>query len=135
MSKLLNIPLVTVNVRRDAFTITPTTVPPYEVTMLRTLFGKENVTEQGKAGTRELDAEAEHERLSNKYGVDKVIRVFGDDEGARLLELIEREAVKKEKPAAEEAATKTTAGGSKAKAAAAKPAAEEAASTTDQAAA
>lgn len=107
MSKLLNIPLVTVNVRRDAFTITPTTVPPYEVTMLRTLFGKENVTEQGKAGTRELDAEAEHERLSNKYGVDKVIRVFGDDEGARLLELIEREAVKKEKPAAKDAASKT----------------------------
>lgn len=93
MSKLL-IPLVAVTVRRDAFTITPTTVPPYEVTMLRTLFGKENVVEQGDAGTREVNADAEHERLSNKYGADKVIRVFGDDEGARLAELIERAAVK-----------------------------------------
>lgn len=93
MSKLL-IPLVAVTVRRDAFTITPTTVPPYEVTMLRTLFGKENVVEQGDAGTREVDADAEHERLSNKYGADKVIRVFGDDEGARLAELIEKAAVK-----------------------------------------
>lgn len=93
MSKLL-IPLVAVTVRRDAFTITPTTVPPYEVTMLRTLFGKENVVEQGDAGTREVDADAEHERLSNKYGADKVIRVFGDDEGARLVELIEKAAVK-----------------------------------------
>lgn len=112
MSKLL-ITLVAVTVRRDAFTITPTTVPPYEVTMLRTLFGKENVVEQGKAGTREVDADAEHERLANKYGADKVIRVFGDDEGARLAEQIERAAVKDG-----EAADTTSARGRKAKAAA-----------------
>jgi len=43
MSKEITVPLLAVTIRRDAHTITPTTVPPYELTLLRQMFGKENV--------------------------------------------------------------------------------------------
>lgn len=93
MSKT-NVPLLNVTIRRDANTITPITVPPYELTMLRQMFGKENVTEGDDAGVIEVDAATEHERLSAKYGAAKVSKVYGDDEGERLKELVEKAAVK-----------------------------------------
>ncbi len=93
MSKL-NVPLVQVTIRRDANTITPVTVAPYELTMLRQMFGKENVTEGEEVGTVEIDASAEHERLCAKYGQAKVVKVYGDDEGERLNELVAKAAVK-----------------------------------------
>ncbi len=93
MSKT-NVPLLNVTIRRDANTITPVTVPPYELSLLRQMSGKENVTEGEQAGVIEVDASTEHERLSAKYGAAKVSKVYGDDEGERLKELVEKAAVK-----------------------------------------
>lgn len=100
MSKT-QVPLMHVTIRRDANTITPVTVPPYELTMLRQMFGKENVTEGEQASVIEVESTNEYERLSAKYGQAKVAKVFGDDEGERLTELVEKNAVKAPKaPAA-----------------------------------
>jgi hypothetical protein len=93
MSKT-QVPLLNVTIRRDANTITPVTVPPYELTMLRQMFGKENVTEGEQASVIEVESTTEYERLSAKYGQAKVAKVFGDDEGERLTELVEKAAVK-----------------------------------------
>ncbi len=93
MSKT-NVPLLKVTIRRDANTITPVTVPPYELTLLRQMFGKENVTEGDQAAVIEVYAATEYERLSAKYGAGKVSKVYGDDEGERLTELVEKSAVK-----------------------------------------
>lgn len=90
----INVPLIEVTIRRDANTITPVTVAPYELTMLRNMFGKENVTEGDVVGQVEVDAQGEHERLAAKYGHEKVTKVYGDDEGERLSELVEKAAVK-----------------------------------------
>lgn len=102
MSKEITVPLLAVTIRRDAHTITPTTVPPYELTLLRQMFGKENVQEGEQVDTRVVDPTGEHERLSAKYGADKIAKVYGDDEGERLAELVEKSAVKAAK------ASKTT---------------------------
>lgn len=99
MSKT-QVPLMHVTIRRDANTITPVTVPPYELTMLRQMFGKENVTEGEQASVIEVESTNEYERLSAKYGQAKVAKVFGDDEGERLTELVEKAAVKAQKAAA-----------------------------------
>ncbi len=64
MSKTINVPLLNVTIRRDAMTITPVTVPPSELTLLRQMFGKENVTEGDQAGVIEVDPANEHERLT-----------------------------------------------------------------------
>lgn len=93
MSKI-NVPLVQVMVRRDANTITPVTVPPYELTMLRQMFGKENVNGDTVAGQIEVEPADEFERLSAKYGAQKVVKVYGDDGGERLAELVEKAAAK-----------------------------------------
>ena len=87
MSKT-NVPLLNVTIRRDANTITPVTVPPYELSLLRQMFGKENVTEGDQAGVIEVEAATEYERLSAKYGAPRVAKIFGDDEGERLAELV-----------------------------------------------
>lgn len=94
MSKTINVPLLNVTIRRDAMTITPVTVPPYELSLLRQMFGKENVTEGEQAAVIAVDPATEHERLSAKYGAGKVSKVYGDDEGERLAELVEKAAVK-----------------------------------------
>lgn len=93
MSKI-TVPLVEVTIRRDANTITPVTVPPHELTLLRQMFGKENVSAPQEVGTIELSAADEHERLSAKYGPQKIAKVYGDDDGTRLTELVEKSAVK-----------------------------------------
>ena len=90
----INVPMVEVMVRRDANTITPVAVPPYELTMLRQMFGKENVNGDKTVGQMEVDPAAEFERLSAKYGAQKVVKVYGDDGGERLAELVEKAAVK-----------------------------------------
>ena len=99
MSKV-TVPLINVTIRRDANTITPVTVAPYELTILRNMFGKENVQEGDEAGTVDIDKSSEFERLCAKYGTDKVVKVYGDDEGERLGELVDKHAVKAEKKAA-----------------------------------
>lgn len=93
MSKI-TIPLINATIRRDANTITPVTVAPYELTILRNMFGKENVTEGESAGTIDVDASGEFERLQAKYGAGKVVKVYGDDDGERLSELVAKAAVK-----------------------------------------
>lgn len=98
MSKL-TVPLIQVTVRRDANTITPVTVAPYELTILRNMFGKENITEGDQVDVIEVDADGEFERLCAKYGAEKCVKVYGDDDGERLAELVEKAAVKA-KPAA-----------------------------------
>ena len=106
MSKT-NVPLVQVTIRRDANTITPVTVAPYELTLLRQMFGKENVVEGEQVDVIEVEAATEYERLCAKYGQAKVAKVYGDDEGERLTELVEKAAVKAKAPTkAEKAAAK-----------------------------
>lgn len=109
MSKF-TVPLIAVTIRRDANTITPITVPPYETIVLRSLFGKENVTGDEVVGQIEVEAESEYERIGAKYGSEIAAKVYGDDEGARLTELVEKSAIKEktltkaEKAAADAAA-------------------------------
>ena len=95
MSKI-NVPMVEVMVRRDANTITAVQVPPYELTMLRQMFGKENVNGDKVVASIEVEADQEFERLSAKYGAQKVVKVYGDDGGERLAEMVEKAAVKAE---------------------------------------
>lgn len=102
MSKI-NVPMIEVVVRRDSNTITPVAVPPYELTMLRQMFGKENVTGEKEVGSIEVESTEEFGRLSAKYGAQKVVKVYGDDGGERLQELVEKAAVKVTKSAAKKA--------------------------------
>ncbi len=88
------VPLLNFSVRRDANTITPVSVPQHEATILRSIFGKENVIEHGDAGTVKLDAAEEHARLCAKYGDPVVEGIYGQDGGERLAELVERHAIK-----------------------------------------
>ena len=92
MSKI-NVELLEVVVRRDAQTITPITVPEYEIPVLRNLFGKENITVNDAVCTIEIDAEGEYERLCAKYGFELIAKIFGEDDGLRLTELVEKSAV------------------------------------------
>lgn len=111
MSKTITVPLLQVTVRRDANTIVPSTVFPHELLMLRQMFGKENVHSEVQVGTREIDPTAEFARMSHKYGEGKVVKVYGDDGGDRLAELIEKAAIKAEKaekPAKGKTKTETT---------------------------
>lgn len=102
MSKI-QVPLLTATIRRDANTITPVTVPAYELTMLRQQFGKENVTEGAAVGFVDIDPAGEYERLSAKYGQAKVAKVYGDDEGERLAELVVKAATKSDEAKASKA--------------------------------
>lgn len=95
--------LIQVTVRRDANTITPVTVPLYELTILRSIFGKENVSDGEVVGVVELDASQEHARLSAKYGAARVAKIYGDDEGDRLAELVAKAAVNSPQVAAKTA--------------------------------
>ena len=95
----VTVPAIAVTVRRDAHTITPTEVLKHELPIIRTLFGKENVTEQGVVGSIDIDPEAEQQRLGAKYGIDAVVQIFGDDDGTRLVEAVHKAAVKPEPPA------------------------------------
>lgn len=104
------ITLVRVRVRRDANTISHTTVPPYEVGVLKESFGDDNVTVEGETETqREVDPASEHERLAAKFGAQKVEALFGKAAAGRVEELCIKAAAKKsgkkaEKPADEKPA-------------------------------
>lgn len=114
MSKI-NVELHSVTVRRDAQTITPVTVPEYEIPVLKNLFGKENITVNEVLRTIEIEPEGEYERLCAKYGFEVIAKIFGEDDGLRLTELVQKSEVevpvegqekpltKKEKAALEQA--------------------------------
>ncbi|MGL5117530.1 MAG: hypothetical protein ACRC7C_19635 [Beijerinckiaceae bacterium] len=97
MKTTLLVSLLAVTIRRDANTITPITVPAHELPMLRNMFGKENVTQADEpVGSVEVDPAGEYERLSAKYGAGKVAKVYGDDDGLRLSEMVAKNEVKGE---------------------------------------
>lgn len=76
-------------VRRDAFTTVHVHVPPYESNILRNLFGRENVTVFERQTKTTITPEQEYDRLSAKYGHEVVAKVFGEDDGDRLMEIVE----------------------------------------------
>ncbi|MES2585834.1 MAG: hypothetical protein V4536_02835 [Pseudomonadota bacterium] len=76
-------------VRRDAFTTIHVYVPPYETNILRNLFGRENVTVFERANKTTITPEHEYDRLCAKYGHEVVAKVFGEDDGDRLMEIVE----------------------------------------------
>jgi hypothetical protein len=76
-------------VRRDAFTTIHVHVPPYETNILRNLFGRENVTVFERQSKTTITPEQEYDRLCAKYGHEVVAKVFGEDDGDRLMEIVQ----------------------------------------------
>ena len=76
-------------VRRDAFTTIHVHVPPYETNILRNLFGRENVTVFERPSKTTITPEQEYDRLCAKYGHEVVAKVFGEDDGDRLMEIVD----------------------------------------------
>ena len=76
-------------VRRDAFTTIHVHVPPYETNILRNLFGRENVTVFERTRKTTITPAHEYDRLCAKYGHEVVSKVFGEDDGDRLIEIVE----------------------------------------------
>jgi len=91
-------------VRRDAFTTIHVHVPPYETNILRNLFGRENVTVFERPSKTTITPSHEYDRLCAKYGHEVVAKVFGEDDGDRLMEIVD--SLMAEKP---EAATNSEA--------------------------
>lgn len=95
MKTTLLVALLAVTIRRDANTITTIHAPAHELAVLRNMHGKENVTAKDEpVGTVEVSPAGEYERLSAKYGAGKVAKVYGDDDGLRLSEMVEKNEVK-----------------------------------------
>ncbi|MFY4261468.1 hypothetical protein ACOTCG_28025 [Achromobacter xylosoxidans] len=92
MSQTLKINVIAVLVRRDAQTTTQTTVALHEAGLLRSIYGKENVTGAEVVAQRDIDPDIEQNRLVAKYGPELVEKVFGDEESGRLLEALKRAA-------------------------------------------
>jgi hypothetical protein len=76
-------------VRRDAFTTIHVHVPPYETNILRNLFGRENVTVFERTSKTTITPMHEYDRLCAKYGHEVVAKVFGEDDGDRLMTIVE----------------------------------------------
>jgi len=64
-------------------------VPPYETNILRNLFGRENVTVFERASKTTITPSHEYDRLCAKYGHEVVAKVFGEDDGDRLMEIVD----------------------------------------------
>ena len=90
-------------VRRDAFTTIHVHVPPYEANILRNLFGRENVTVFERPSKTTITPEQEYDRLCAKYGHEVVAKVFGEDDGDRLMEIVEGLMKEGQLPAQEKA--------------------------------
>ena len=90
-------------VRRDAFTTIHVHVPPYETNILRNLFGRENVTVFERPNKTTITPEQEYDRLCAKYGHEVVAKVFGEDDGDRLMEIVEGLMKEGQLPAQEKA--------------------------------
>ncbi|QWE19216.1 hypothetical protein [Polynucleobacter corsicus] len=96
-------------VRRDAFTTIHVFVPPYETNILRNLFGRENVTVFERPSKTTITPEQEYDRLCAKYGHEVVAKVFGEDDGDRLMEIVEGLMKEGQLPAQEKASEGTLA--------------------------
>ena len=98
---------VEAGVRRDAFTTIHVHVPPYETNILRNLFGRENVTVFDRPNKTTITPEQEYDRLCAKYGHEVVAKVFGEDDGDRLMEIVEGLMAEGQLPAQEQALDKS----------------------------
>ena len=103
----VTVPRVNVTIRRDAHTITATQCMPYELHILRHQHGKENVIVGEVDEPLDVAPESEYDRLMGKYGAENVIKVYGEDEGLKLAEMVRAEGAKLAK--AGKASTKQTA--------------------------
>ena len=90
----VTVPRVNVTIRRDAHTTTATQCMPYELHILRHQHGKENVIVGEVDEPIDVAPESEYDRLMGKYGPENVIKVYGEDEGLRLAEMVRAEAEK-----------------------------------------
>ena len=107
MKTTILVALLAITIRRDANTITTIYAPAHELPLLRNMHGKENVTAQDPTdATVEVSPAGEYERLSAKYGGAKVAKVYGDDDGVRLSEMVEKNEVKPTKAEPEKKPTK-----------------------------
>ncbi len=83
------VPLIAVNVRRDAMTTLPNSVPQHEIAVLNAVHGKDNVYPSDEVvGSVELDPAAEGERLVAKYGEGPVHAAYGPGFDVRIAEAI-----------------------------------------------
>ena len=95
------IPLLTVNVKRDAMTLIPATVPQHEVAVLRAIHGDTNVYDTDEApGSIELDPAAEGERLAAKYGEQAMVKAYGPGYAAAIGQVVSSADTAKPKKAA-----------------------------------
>ena len=88
-------PLYEILIRRDAHTITPVTIPEYELPIVQELFGTENVQNADKVRADEAGigspvgsfkaSDDEYERFCVKYGIELVEMVYGK-KGSKALE-------------------------------------------------
>ena len=82
-------------------------VPPYETNILRNLFGRENVTVFERPNKTTITPEQEYDRLCAKYGHEVVAKVFGEDDGDRLMEIVEGLMAEGQLPAQEQTLDKS----------------------------
>ena len=74
------VPLVALIVSRDANTRLPVTVPAHEVEVVQKIFGEDNVQITNEDfGQVEVEPSEEGDRLAQKYGVEPVERIYGDN--------------------------------------------------------
>lgn len=80
----MNLPLFQIMVRRDQQTTTPVIAPAHELPILKYLYGNENVTQGKEVGDYPCDLTHEYERLTRKYGGDKVLKIYGEEQSGQL---------------------------------------------------
>lgn len=73
---MTTVPLLKVLVRDSALSIIPTSAPEYEVAVIKSIFGEENVNEYEDRGSIEVDQDAEYDRLCSKYGFEVVKDIY-----------------------------------------------------------
>jgi hypothetical protein len=81
-----------VRVRRDAQTITPTTIAAHELPILHALYGIENVEDSGLYGTYPVDEMQEYKRLVLKFGEDAVRAIYGEEHSGQLAHKLQHTA-------------------------------------------
>ncbi len=104
----VNIQFVRVHVRRDAYTTTVVDIPPHETPILRNIFGKENLLIEESDQEHSIHIQHEYDRLCSKYSYEVVSKVYGEDDGERLVEQIKQANLKE--PAATESKSKVSKG-------------------------
>jgi hypothetical protein len=104
----INIKFSRVHVRRDAYTTTVVDVPPHEIPILRNIFGKENLLIEESDQEHPIHIQHEYDRLSSKYCYEIVSKVYGEDDGERLMEQIKQANLKE--PVVQESKPKASKG-------------------------